>query len=365
MRRVREHRALGHRTILITGALDFAVEGLRPLFDEIVAAEMTRAPRRHATSGEMAQVPPTGETRAQILARLLRRRGPAPRGVRRLRRLDERPAAARGRRLPGRRQPGDPPGGDRPQAGLARRALGQGAAAARARCCRSARCWSSANAAGGSRDVDRPIGDRAGRRDVPVPQHSDRGAPMKALQVDAVGGRLGLARVASASAPAAAVQVGPLELVVDRPARAARRPGWHRVHTRLAGICGSDLSMVEGHASTYFDDWVSFPFVPGHEVVGRARRRHPGRARAGARPRGPRLRRRRSPAPRPATATTTPTSPPATSSPASRPASAARPAAAGRRGSSPTRPSCTASPTTCPTSGPCSSSRSPAASTPR
>ena len=37
---------------------------------------------------------------------------------------------------------------------------------------------------------------------------------------------------------------------------------------RLAGICGSDLSMIEGHASTYFDDWVSFPFVPGHEVVG-------------------------------------------------------------------------------------------------
>ena len=43
IRRVREHRALGHRTMLITGALDFAVEGLRPLFDEIVAAEMTRA----------------------------------------------------------------------------------------------------------------------------------------------------------------------------------------------------------------------------------------------------------------------------------------------------------------------------------
>jgi hypothetical protein len=40
------------------------------------------------------------------------------------------------------------------------------------------------------------------------------------------------------------------------------------VHTRLAGICGSDLSLVEGHASTYFEDWVSFPFVPGHEVVG-------------------------------------------------------------------------------------------------
>ena len=67
MRRVREHRALGHRTILITGALDFAVEGLRPLFDEIVAAEMSVRPDG-TYSGEMLRVPPTGETRAQILA---------------------------------------------------------------------------------------------------------------------------------------------------------------------------------------------------------------------------------------------------------------------------------------------------------
>ena len=65
-RRVREHRALGHRTILITGALDFAVEGLRPLFDEIVAATMSVRPDG-TLSGEMVQVPPTGETRAQIL----------------------------------------------------------------------------------------------------------------------------------------------------------------------------------------------------------------------------------------------------------------------------------------------------------
>ena len=66
LRRVREHRALGHRTILITGALDFAVEGLRPLFDEIIAAEMSVRPDG-TLSGEMLQVPPTGETRAQIL----------------------------------------------------------------------------------------------------------------------------------------------------------------------------------------------------------------------------------------------------------------------------------------------------------
>jgi fatty acyl-CoA reductase len=67
LRRVREHRALGHRTILITGALDFAVEGLRPLFDEIVAATMSVRPDG-TYSGEMMSVPPTGEARAQILA---------------------------------------------------------------------------------------------------------------------------------------------------------------------------------------------------------------------------------------------------------------------------------------------------------
>jgi len=67
IRRVREHRALGHRTILITGALDFAVAGLKPLFDEIVAAEMTVRPDG-TYSGELSKVPPTGETRAQVLA---------------------------------------------------------------------------------------------------------------------------------------------------------------------------------------------------------------------------------------------------------------------------------------------------------
>jgi alcohol-forming fatty acyl-CoA reductase len=67
LRRVREHKALGHRTVLITGALDFAVEGLRPLFDEIVAAKMTVRPDG-TYSGNLSHVPPTGETRAQILA---------------------------------------------------------------------------------------------------------------------------------------------------------------------------------------------------------------------------------------------------------------------------------------------------------
>jgi HAD superfamily hydrolase (TIGR01490 family) len=67
LRRVREHKARGHRTMLITGALSFVVEPLRPLFDEIIAAEMTTTDEGRL-SGELAVVPPTGETRAQILA---------------------------------------------------------------------------------------------------------------------------------------------------------------------------------------------------------------------------------------------------------------------------------------------------------
>ena len=67
LRRVREHKALGHRTVLITGALDFAVAGLRPLFDEIIAAEMSIQPDG-TYSGEMISVPPTGEARAQVMA---------------------------------------------------------------------------------------------------------------------------------------------------------------------------------------------------------------------------------------------------------------------------------------------------------
>ena len=90
---------------------------------------------------------------------------------------------------------------------------------------------------------------------------------MRALQVSRKVGRLGLARMASAVSPSAAAKVGPIKLVsVDPPALLG--DGWQIVKTRLSGICGSDLSTIEGHASTYFDDLVSFPFTPGHEVVG-------------------------------------------------------------------------------------------------
>ena len=43
---------------------------------------------------------------------------------------------------------------------------------------------------------------------------------------------------------------------------------WVRVSPTLSGICGSDLSAIGGHASLYLDPLTSYPFVPGHEVVG-------------------------------------------------------------------------------------------------
>ena len=71
--RVRRHRALGHRTLLITGALDFVVEPLRPLFDEIVCASM--AERDGKFTGELTQAPPTGEARAILLDEFAKSQG--------------------------------------------------------------------------------------------------------------------------------------------------------------------------------------------------------------------------------------------------------------------------------------------------
>jgi threonine dehydrogenase-like Zn-dependent dehydrogenase len=41
-----------------------------------------------------------------------------------------------------------------------------------------------------------------------------------------------------------------------------------RVRPRLSGICGSDLATIDGTSSRWFEPIVSFPFTPGHEVVG-------------------------------------------------------------------------------------------------
>lgn len=91
---------------------------------------------------------------------------------------------------------------------------------------------------------------------------------MKALVFERNLPRFAAARLASVVAGSGhGVGVGPLELLeVDPPSLPA--PGWVRLEPRLAGICGSDLATLDGRSSRYFEHLVSFPFVPGHEIVG-------------------------------------------------------------------------------------------------
>ncbi len=90
---------------------------------------------------------------------------------------------------------------------------------------------------------------------------------MKALLFERSLPKFAAARVASEWRSGSGARVGPLRLAdVDEPAPLG--PDWQRVRPRLAGICGSDLATVDGRSSRYFEPIVSFPFVPGHEVVG-------------------------------------------------------------------------------------------------
>ncbi len=90
---------------------------------------------------------------------------------------------------------------------------------------------------------------------------------MKALLVERSAPRFAAARLSSGWHGQLAAQVGPLRLVeADPPTLPGAR--WRRVRPLLAGICGSDLATLGGRSSRWFEPLVSFPFVPGHEVVG-------------------------------------------------------------------------------------------------
>jgi threonine dehydrogenase-like Zn-dependent dehydrogenase len=69
--------------------------------------------------------------------------------------------------------------------------------------------------------------------------------------------------VASSLGSGRSTGVGPLRLV-ERDAPALPADGWVHVDPVLSGICGSDLATLDGRSSRYFEDIVSFPFVPGH-----------------------------------------------------------------------------------------------------
>ena len=54
----------------------------------------------------------------------------------------------------------------------------------------------------------------------------------------------------------------------DVPEPSLPTSDWMRVMPSVSGICGSDLAAISGHVSLYLDPLTSYPFVPGHEVVG-------------------------------------------------------------------------------------------------
>jgi len=90
---------------------------------------------------------------------------------------------------------------------------------------------------------------------------------VKALQFERHVAKYAAAMVAGSLRPGGGAKVGPLHLKdIDVPELPG--PDWVYVKPRLAGICGSDLSTIDGTSSRYFDPIVSFPFTMGHEIVG-------------------------------------------------------------------------------------------------
>lgn len=67
LERIREHRAAGHRTVLVTGSPDLMVSPIARLFDDVVAGRMDQVDG--VLTGYLAAPPLVDEARAQWLKR--------------------------------------------------------------------------------------------------------------------------------------------------------------------------------------------------------------------------------------------------------------------------------------------------------
>jgi HAD superfamily hydrolase (TIGR01490 family) len=70
--RLREHKALGHRVVLLSGALDFLLEPMKDLADDVLCS--TLAQENGTYTGELSGSPVAGDARARMLASFARKR---------------------------------------------------------------------------------------------------------------------------------------------------------------------------------------------------------------------------------------------------------------------------------------------------
>jgi len=108
------------------------------------------------------------------------------------------------------------------------------------------------------------------------PGPRDAPALMDALVFRHDVGRYLFSRAVYRTAPGAwSVSMAPLDHVrCPRPRAAA--PGWATIRVRLAGICGTDANLLTGSDSLFLEPEATYPFVPGHELVGEILDASPG-----------------------------------------------------------------------------------------
>ncbi len=73
LQQLRDHKAAGHRVVLLSGALDFLLEPMKDLADDVLCS--TLAQENGTYTGELTGAPVAGDARARMLASFARRRG--------------------------------------------------------------------------------------------------------------------------------------------------------------------------------------------------------------------------------------------------------------------------------------------------
>jgi threonine dehydrogenase-like Zn-dependent dehydrogenase len=91
---------------------------------------------------------------------------------------------------------------------------------------------------------------------------------MKAIRFNVTIPRYALGKIAGAVHPSLYWSGISCLSYKDVPEPELPGPEWVKVHTRLAGICGTDMSTITLKTSTYYEPFSSSPFTLGHELVG-------------------------------------------------------------------------------------------------